>query len=105
MTDLERRALLGDRQAQEGCTRRGILLPGPFCGGSSEIHELYEKKAFAQLGLMMILESTSTQNQITSADPSNRRTVKKNDSLYSICNYYFCRSFYMGLLRCGEKSG
>ena len=104
MTDLERRALLGDRQAQEGCTRRGILLPGPFCGGSSEIHELYEKKAFAQLGLMMILEPTSTQNQITSVDTSNRKMVKKND-LHSICNYYFSRSFYMGLLRCGEKSG
>lgn len=32
MTDLERRALLGDRQAQEECTRQGILLPCPFCG-------------------------------------------------------------------------
>lgn len=29
MTDLERRALLGDRQAQEECTRQGIVLP---CG-------------------------------------------------------------------------
>lgn len=34
MTDLERRALLGDRQAQEECTRRGIVLACPFCGGS-----------------------------------------------------------------------
>lgn len=33
MTDLERRALLGDRQAQEECTRQGIVLPCPFCGG------------------------------------------------------------------------
>lgn len=32
MTDLERRALLGDRQAQEECTRQGIVLPCPFCG-------------------------------------------------------------------------
>lgn len=32
MTDLERRALLGDRQAQEERTRQGILLPCPFCG-------------------------------------------------------------------------
>ena len=37
MTDLERRALLGDKQAQEECTRQGILLPCPFCGGSAEI--------------------------------------------------------------------
>lgn len=39
MAYLERRALLGDRQAQEECTRRGIVLACPFCGGNSEIHE------------------------------------------------------------------
>lgn len=39
MTELERRALLGDRQAQEECTRLEIVLPCPFCGGNSEIHE------------------------------------------------------------------
>lgn len=35
MTDLERRALLGDRHAQEECTRQEILLPCPFCGGKA----------------------------------------------------------------------
>lgn len=30
MTDIERRALLGDPQAQEECTRRGIVLPCPI---------------------------------------------------------------------------
>ena len=30
--DLERRALLGDRQAQEECTAKQILLPCSFCG-------------------------------------------------------------------------
>lgn len=39
MTTLERRALMGDRQAQEECTEKGIMLPCPFCGGLSEIHE------------------------------------------------------------------
>lgn len=39
MTELERRALMGDREAQEECTKRGILLPCPFCFGDSEIHE------------------------------------------------------------------
>lgn len=37
MTELERRALLGDRQAQEECTRQGILLPCPFCGGKAVV--------------------------------------------------------------------
>lgn len=31
MNDIERRALLGDRQAQEECTRKGIALPCPQC--------------------------------------------------------------------------
>lgn len=37
MTELERRALLGDRQAQEECTRRGIVLACPFCGGEASV--------------------------------------------------------------------
>ena len=37
MTDLERRALLGDRQAQKECTRQGILLPCPFCGSEKVV--------------------------------------------------------------------
>lgn len=32
MTDLERRALLGDKQAREECTRSGIVLTCPLCG-------------------------------------------------------------------------
>lgn len=35
MTDLERRALLGDRQAQEECTRLGIVLGCPCCKGKA----------------------------------------------------------------------
>lgn len=35
MTDLERRALLGDRQAQEECTRQWIVLPCPCCGSAN----------------------------------------------------------------------
>ena len=32
MEDLERRALLGDQEAQEELTRQGIALPCPCCG-------------------------------------------------------------------------
>lgn len=35
MTELERRALMGDREAQEECTRQGIVLNCPFCGGNT----------------------------------------------------------------------
>lgn len=41
MSDLERRALLGDRQVQEECTRRGILLPCWKCSGEAEVNELH----------------------------------------------------------------
>lgn len=44
MTELERRAMLGDRQAQEECTRQGILLPCPCCKNKSEL--LVEESTF-----------------------------------------------------------
>ena len=34
MTELERRALMGDREAQRQCTEQGIVLPCPRCGGT-----------------------------------------------------------------------
>lgn len=37
MIDLERRALLGNRRAQEECTRLGILLRCPWCNGTAKI--------------------------------------------------------------------
>lgn len=39
MTDKEliRLALLGDQQAQQECTEKGILLPCPFCGSDSKV--------------------------------------------------------------------
>lgn len=40
MTNLERRALLGDAEAQRECTEKGIVLPCPFCGGKSEFVHL-----------------------------------------------------------------
>lgn len=39
LTNLERRALLGDRQAQEECTEKGIALPCPKCGKSVQRFE------------------------------------------------------------------
>ena len=40
MTDLERRALLGDIWSQEECTRQGILLPCWRCGGEAEVKQV-----------------------------------------------------------------
>ena len=40
MTDLERRALLGDQEAQEECTRLEIELPCPCCGSTVIVNEI-----------------------------------------------------------------
>lgn len=39
--ELIRRALMGDEQAQQECTEKGIVLPCWRCGGESEIQELH----------------------------------------------------------------
>lgn len=37
--DIEYRALLGDEDAQEECTKRGIVLPCPCCGNDSPVYD------------------------------------------------------------------
>lgn len=41
MTDKEliRRALMGDKEAQEKCTAKGIMLPCPLCGGKATMQQ------------------------------------------------------------------
>lgn len=41
MTNLERRALMGDKQAQEECTKLGIVIPCWKCCGKAEVNELH----------------------------------------------------------------
>lgn len=40
MDSLARKALLGDKQAQEECTEKGIALPCPLCGDDVTITEI-----------------------------------------------------------------
>ena len=48
MSDLKRRAMLGDQQAQEECSRQGIALPCPCCGSDVTVNEIPpHKHAFA----------------------------------------------------------
>lgn len=42
MDDLIKRARLGDWLAQKECTKHGILLPCPFCGGKEEVTNLQD---------------------------------------------------------------
>lgn len=66
MTNLERRALLGDRQAQEECTRRGIVLPCPFCGGSAmiEYDDIMPFEYSVFCGECGVMPSTSEDKQV-----------------------------------------
>ena len=37
--ELIRKALMGNKQAQEECTAKGIVLPCPFCGGKATMQQ------------------------------------------------------------------
>ncbi len=47
MTDLERRALMGDKEAQEECTEKGIVLPCPCCGGQAKMKKGFPSRQVA----------------------------------------------------------
>ena len=49
MTELERKALLGDREAQKECTEKGIVLSCPFCGGESELKHTSMPTGFSEI--------------------------------------------------------
>ena len=51
--DLERRALLGDWQAQEECSRLGVALPCPCCGSLMEKRDgwFYHSREACFLGI------------------------------------------------------
>lgn len=46
MTELERKALLGDPEAQRECTEKGVALPCPFCKGVGTLHSIDLGKSF-----------------------------------------------------------
>lgn len=46
LKELDRRALLGDRKAQDECTENGIVLPCPFCGGKAVAFFDYDCELF-----------------------------------------------------------
>ena len=48
MTDKEliHRALLGDREAQQACTDKGIVLPCPCCTGEAYTETFFERKGW-----------------------------------------------------------
>lgn len=65
MTDLERRALMGDKKAQEECTEKGIVLPCPKCFNTVEVKK-YDDVIFAvkcQCGLSYMPTSMEEQNK------------------------------------------
>ena len=76
MTELERRAILGDRQAQEEITKQGIVLPCPFCGSRMKLLE-----GSSYFGSWMTMcnwcgaKTSETGNKVLAIAASNRRTA------------------------------
>lgn len=44
--ELIRRALMGDKQAQEECTEKGIVLPCPCCGQEPYTETFFDRKGW-----------------------------------------------------------
>lgn len=44
--ELIRRALMGDKQAQEECTEKGIVLPCPCCGREPYTETFFDRKGW-----------------------------------------------------------
>lgn len=72
--DLERRALLGDRQAQEECTRQEIALPCPFCGGAAIVeYDTMEPFEYTVLcGDCGVINGTSEDKQVAISEWNRR---------------------------------
>lgn len=121
MNDLERRALLGDRQAQEECTRRGIVLACPFCGGSDGktlfkfVHsDLYAHKRTGRCALDgMIIHNVADWN--TRPAPPIGRCGECSNACNTGDNIVTCGIFERDMMpddfcsqfvpKCGEENG
>lgn len=74
MTELERLAQLGNKEAQEECTRQGILIPCPFCGSRMKLLE-----GNSYFGSWMTMcnwcgaKTSETGNKVLAIAASNRR--------------------------------
>lgn len=51
MDDIKK-AMMGDREAQQRLTEKGVLLPCPMCGGDADVWE----NSFAQIGYAQCYE-------------------------------------------------
>lgn len=85
MTSLERRALLGDTEAQRECTEKGILLPCPFCG-SKATYSVKSTSTFGDLrGWGFGIECTKCK--VCSPKMDYRLSVSfTNDGNIHVCN-------------------
>ena len=54
MTELERRALLGDKQAKYECTKKGVVLACPKCYGNVSITEVTETESDSSMYFMCV---------------------------------------------------
>ena len=69
MIELERRALLGDRKAQEECTEKGIILPCPLCGGKAErgMNKRDSRKRYGVYHTIATVQCTACTAKVTMA--------------------------------------
>lgn len=78
MTELERRALLGDKTAQEECTEKGIVLPFPFCGSKAErgVNKRDSRKRFGVYHTIATIQCKICTAKVTMAGTSIESAYK-----------------------------
>ena len=106
MTELERRALMGDQEAQRECTEKGIVLPCPVCGKS--VHWDFESElVYHNYGgcflsgkfIPLPYWNTRTAPPIGSCDDCNHRYENEDNEyeceIHNICpdDNFYCKDF------------
>ena len=78
VSELECRVLLGDRAAQEECTRQGILLPCPFCRGIAErgTNKRESRKRYGVYHIEASVQCTKCTARVTMAGPDAETAYK-----------------------------
>lgn len=83
--DIMKRALLGDKKAQEELTEKGELLPCPICGGKAE-HGLNKRDTRKRFGVYHIIATTQCSictTKVTMAGTDREKAYKYSDGAWN----------------------
>ena len=83
--DIIKRALLGDKKAQQELTEKGELLPCPFCEGKAEhgLNKRDTRKRFGIYHIIAITQCSVCTAKVTMAGTDREKAYKYADELWN----------------------